>query len=74
VVLFHLPIRAAIRDLLLPYANWPNLPGGPLGGQMLFYAVSIAATFVAAWASYHLYEKHFLKMKQFFRMRPVPAK
>jgi peptidoglycan/LPS O-acetylase OafA/YrhL len=41
---------------------------------MLFYAVSIAATFVAAWASYHLYEKHFLKMKRFFRTRPVPAK
>jgi peptidoglycan/LPS O-acetylase OafA/YrhL len=69
--LFHLPIRAAIRDLLLPYTRWHDLPIGVLGGQMLFYAISITATFVAGWASYHLYEKHFLRLKRFFRTPPV---
>lgn len=39
----------------------PSLGG--VGGRLAHVALSAAATFVAAWVSWHLYEKHFLKLK-----------
>jgi peptidoglycan/LPS O-acetylase OafA/YrhL len=64
--LFHMPLRAVLRDRLYGPSRFPTLFGSELPGQLLFYAASIAITLAAAMASWHLYEKHFLKLKRFF--------
>ncbi len=85
--LFHLPIRALIRDRVFgpgtasisPRFHFPTIMGSELPGQLLFYAVSTAATLVLAWLSWHCFEKHFLKLKRFFPAKrrragtPAPA-
>lgn len=71
IFLFHLPIRAVIRDLIFG----PGLKGQPkflffkigdsqLLAQMLFYVVAFVPTFVLAWLSWHLFEKHFVNIKR----------
>ncbi len=64
--LIHLPIRAALRDLVIKPIDYPSYPGGILGGQLVFYVVALTVTLAIAWLSYHLYEKQFLKLKQYF--------
>lgn len=70
--LIHLPLRAVIRDRLFGPSNraprffFPVLFGSELPGQLLFYALAIAASLAAAWLSFHLFEKQFLKLKRFF--------
>jgi peptidoglycan/LPS O-acetylase OafA/YrhL len=67
--LFHLPLRALIRDTVYGPARFPAIAGSQLPGQLLFYAAGISLSLVAAWFSWHAYEKHFLKLKRFFPMR-----
>lgn len=64
--LFHLPLRAAIRDTAYGPGRFPTLFGSQLPGQLLFYPLAIAVTLGAAILSWHLYEKHFLKLKRYF--------
>ncbi|MBS0187761.1 MAG: acyltransferase, partial [Planctomycetes bacterium] len=66
--LFHLPIRAVPRDLLFGKAL-PSVGGLQLPAQLTFAAGCIAATFVAAWLSWNLYEKHWLALKRYFEYR-----
>lgn len=69
--LFHLPIRGVIRDVIYgpnspavnPKFRFAEFMGSDLPGQLLFYVVSTLATLVAAWLSWNLYEKYFLKLK-----------
>jgi peptidoglycan/LPS O-acetylase OafA/YrhL len=45
----------------------------PNTGRLIIIVIVTAASFVAAWLSYHLFEKHFLRMKRFFEYRrPLP--
>ena len=64
--LFHLPIRAYVRDRLYKPEEFLSIGGSALAGQLIFYAVSIGLTFAAAALSWHLYEKRFLALKRFF--------
>lgn len=44
----------------------------PLLAQITFYILSITSSFILAFAAWHLYEKHFLKLKLLFRYnRPI---
>lgn len=82
--LFHLPIRAAIRDLLFgpsraaeaqfPLTVWPTVWGSQIPSQLVFYVVSFAASFAAAFLAWHLYEKQWLKLSHFFPSRPPAVK
>jgi peptidoglycan/LPS O-acetylase OafA/YrhL len=65
IYLLHSPIRDGYLSI-----GWdPRMAtmfGSQLPGQFAFYAVVLATTFAAALASWHLFEKHFLRLKQLF--------
>ena len=46
--------------LLVPFG------GSMLPGQLLYILLAIVASLILAWLSWHLYEKHFLKLKAWF--------
>lgn len=71
--LFNLPLRAVVRDEGLTPEKVPAVLGSHLPGQILFYAVATALSFAAAYLSWHLYEKHFLRLKRFFPKPRQPA-
>ena len=70
--LVHLPVRAAVAIRVYgPTYRSPAHPfvsvwGTEIFGQVLFYPLALAAVVPVAWLSYHLYEKHFLKLKRYF--------
>jgi len=69
IYIFHPAILLAGGELLRPLSRAPAYVSKPLGVLWL-----LAASFAAAWLSYHLYEKHFLRLKRFFEYRtPAPA-
>jgi peptidoglycan/LPS O-acetylase OafA/YrhL len=69
--LFHLPLRALVRDTLYGPVDFITVAGSRLPGQILFYVISIGITLLAAWLSWHMYEKHFLRLKTLFSVRPT---
>lgn len=64
--LLHLPVATILRDRVFPPTAFPKLLGSALPGQLLFYALATAASLALAVLSYHLFEKHFLKLKRHF--------
>ena len=56
---------------LLPVPRLATALGSAYAAVAAFAAFSIAGTALAAWLSWHLYEKHFLKLKRYFAARPV---
>jgi peptidoglycan/LPS O-acetylase OafA/YrhL len=62
-----------IHNICLPLFQWLFKPlelsktlGSPFGAQIIFCVLSITASFLLAFASWHLYEKHFIKLKKIF--------
>jgi peptidoglycan/LPS O-acetylase OafA/YrhL len=66
IYLFHLPIRAVIRDAFFGETAFRQLPGFALGWQMIFYVLATLAVIPLALLSWNLYEKQFLKLKVLF--------
>lgn len=64
--LFHYPISAAIRDLVLKPSRMPVVLDSSLPAQGLFYLVAGSISLGVAVVSWHLYEKRFLRWKQLF--------
>jgi peptidoglycan/LPS O-acetylase OafA/YrhL len=64
--LFHLSLRALVRDTVYGPGRFPTIFGSPIPGQLLFYVVATALAYVAAWLSWHCFEVHFLKLKHLF--------
>jgi peptidoglycan/LPS O-acetylase OafA/YrhL len=64
--LFHLPIRAVIRDKVYGPEQFLTIMGSSLPGQLIFYVMATFAAFVAAWISWHLFENRFLNLKRYF--------
>lgn len=70
--LFHQPIRAIFRDLVYgprgtgaPFKFF-TLGGSELPGQLLYYALCIGATLLAAIVSWYCFESPLLKLKKYF--------
>ena len=64
--LFHVPLRRWIRDEYFPVDSFPIWFGSQLPGQALFYVVATAPALALAWASWHLYERQWLKLARHF--------
>ena len=70
--LLHLPLRAVLRDTVMRPAEFSSWWGGSLFAQLVFYVVGIAVAIGVAWLSYHMFEKHFLRLKEVLAPRDTP--
>jgi peptidoglycan/LPS O-acetylase OafA/YrhL len=71
--LVHGPIGSFLTDVVKPHA-FPRIGGSELPGIIAYVTAATAASLFAAFVSWHLLEKHFLKLKRFFRDAPAPAR
>lgn len=69
--LFHVPIRNVMRDHVFVDGVFPPLLGSTLLTQTLATAAAILSTYVLAFMSWHLFERHFLQLKRYFEYRRV---
>ena len=72
IYLFHVPVTAVMRETVLRFPKDAPAEGTRLHLILLLVVASGIATCALAWLSWHLYEKHFLKLKSRFpRVAPV---
>ena len=69
--LFHGHMNRLFAKLGFDPESGVVIGGSVLPWQMLYLAVSISFSLICAYLSWHLFEKHFLKLKAFF---PVPKR
>ncbi len=67
IYVFHPLLLAATIAWLAPSAYLPPFLAKPVVALWL-----LGISLVVAWLSYHLYEKHFLRLKRYFEYRKVP--
>ena len=67
--LIHFPLNILIRDLLFDPQTGSTVMSR-VGMQFAFYIASGCTTLMFAWVSWHVMEKHFLKLKDFFQSAP----
>lgn len=66
----HLPLVVALERIGFGIGSFPRLAGSDVPGAVAYTLIAIALTTLLALASWHLYEKQFLKLKKFF---PLPS-
>jgi peptidoglycan/LPS O-acetylase OafA/YrhL len=72
--LFHYPmINFFLETRLFSAEQLPTLGGSSLPAQLLFYLITIPTSFLMAWLSWHLFEKHFLALKRYFSYQQKSA-
>jgi peptidoglycan/LPS O-acetylase OafA/YrhL len=67
--LFHWPVRVVVEKLFekkLPMASFPRVYDSLVLWQVLFYLATWTVSILLALVSWHLFEKHFLKLKKLF--------
>jgi peptidoglycan/LPS O-acetylase OafA/YrhL len=65
--LFHLPLRALIRDTVYGRHDFFLVLGSRIPAQLLFYIVASLMAFAMAWLSWQLLESRFLALKKHFQ-------
>lgn len=65
IYLAHLPLSALLRDTFYGPNQFLTVSGSKLPGQLLFYMAAIALTYLVALGSWHLWEKHFLRLRTY---------
>ena len=65
IYLFHYPLLNYFR-YIYRMDEVPEVWGSAIPAQFALTLTASVASFVLAWLSWHLYEKHFLKLKRFF--------
>jgi peptidoglycan/LPS O-acetylase OafA/YrhL len=63
----HLPVVVALEGLGFTIAVLPRLKHSDVPGALIFTFVALVLTTLLAYASWHLYEKQFLRLKRKFR-------
>jgi peptidoglycan/LPS O-acetylase OafA/YrhL len=71
--LFNLPVRVVLQHTLFTRHWLPRVAGSQLPEQVGFGLLMTGTTLAAALVSWHLYEKHFLKLKKYFPTDRQPA-
>jgi peptidoglycan/LPS O-acetylase OafA/YrhL len=68
IYLFNQPVKYLLRDFVFnPNVNFVVL-GSRVPAQLGFFVIATIITLALAWLSWHLFEKHFLKLKDLFPM------
>jgi len=62
--LVHVPVAAGVRELFYGPNDFPSLVGSRIPGQILFYLLTTTLIFTLAFVSWHLCEKHFLRLRR----------
>lgn len=62
----HLPVRMLLRAVGFDIHQFPPVLGSNLFAQLVFTLTVIVISLLAAILSWHLFEKHILKLKRFF--------
>jgi peptidoglycan/LPS O-acetylase OafA/YrhL len=65
--ILHLPVVVALEGLGITIALLPRLQHSDVPGAIIFTLVALVITTALAYASWHLFEKQFLKLKRMFR-------
>ena len=69
--LFNQPIKYALLKYVWGFTS-PTQEFTSVKSQLAFFALASVLTVGASWVSWHVFEKHFLKLKEFFPMeRPT---
>jgi peptidoglycan/LPS O-acetylase OafA/YrhL len=68
----HVPLRDLLRSQY-GSAPLPRIAESQLPAQLLIYAIGIGVTFVVSAASWHLFEVHFIRLKDRFTSRRAEA-
>jgi peptidoglycan/LPS O-acetylase OafA/YrhL len=71
--LFNQPIKYALLKYVWGF-KVPTQEFNSVPQLLIFFVVATVATVAAAWLSWHLFEKHFLKLKQYFPMDRAAAR
>jgi len=66
IYLVNRPLVELLHNRVFDYRDFPRLYGSRLPGQFMFTLLLIASSFAIAFLLYHLFEKHFLKLKRYF--------
>jgi peptidoglycan/LPS O-acetylase OafA/YrhL len=70
--LVHKPVAEWLKSWLPAFEDWCVL-GSAVPGQLAFYVLGIGVSLGVALLSWHLLEKHFLKLKKYFPYREAPV-
>ncbi|TMK89078.1 MAG: acyltransferase [Actinobacteria bacterium] len=70
--LFHYAIILALASRVVSPPHLQSIAGSLLLAEATWTMLVVTTTFAAAFVSFHVYEKHFLKLKRYFPM-PRPA-
>ena len=70
--IIHVPMTMVVSALFLDPDLAPPVLGWRLPAQIAYLLVGLAASTILAVASWHLFEKHFLKLKNRFEYRVGP--
>jgi peptidoglycan/LPS O-acetylase OafA/YrhL len=71
--LFNQPIKYALLKYVWGFKE-PTQEFNSVPQLLVFFVVATVATVAAAWLSWHLFEKHFLKLKEYFPMDRAAAR
>lgn len=73
IYLLHMPLRDLLRDHVFA-GGLPRVAGSQIPVQLLLMVACVTLTYLVSLASWHVFEKHFLRLKDRFAYRHPPGR